>query len=80
MQYTVSIMNHIEMYVHVLILKVLLLNELLDLRIRLQMEVKDQNMVKHPLGIHHMKYTTQRNSSWDLHTVSKSYRKFPKDA
>ena len=51
-----------------------------QLDVRLQVEVKDQNMVKHPAGIYHRKYTTQRNSSWDLHTVSKSYGKFPRDA
>ena len=28
------------------------------LDIRLQVEVKDQNIVKHPLGIYHRKYTT----------------------
>ena len=33
------------------------------LDIRLQVEIKDQNMYKHLLGIYHRKYKTQRNSS-----------------
>ena len=45
------------------------------LDIRSQVEVKDQNMVKHPLGIYHRKRTPQRNSLWGLHTVYKSYGK-----
>ena len=47
------------------------------LDVRLQVEVKDQNMVKHPSGIYHRKYTTQRNSSRDLHTMFTSCSTYP---
>ena len=43
------------------------------LDIRLQVDVKDQNMVKHSFGIYRRTYKTRR---WDLHTMSKSYCKF----
>ena len=50
------------------------------LDIRLQVEVKDQNMIKHPLGIYHRISALYADHMMNSVGLCISYGKFPRDA